>query len=314
MQSPRAFWKTVKKFTCSRSSNTLPLLRPDGSVAFSAGEKAASLSAEFQKNFNRRDIEPTPLLPADIIADWWCEEHEVHAEIQKIKTDTAIGLDGISAKTLKSCAEQIVGPMSYILNRCLYEGEFPNPWKLAKITPIEKVPGTDQVSNFRPISVLPVLSKVAESWMKRILSPFLFERPDWNQFAFSSGRAVEVAIALLQFYVTAGFNSCPAVARVAVVSLDVKKAFDSIPVHKLIHVLRHKYHLPDTLAQLVKSFLCNRFQTTRIDGEDSFEQPVISGVPQGSILRPHLFNAYISSVLDTPVSSGTRLIAFADDL
>ncbi|MCP3661586.1 MAG: hypothetical protein GY696_03670, partial [Gammaproteobacteria bacterium] len=89
---------------------------------------------------------------------------------------------------------------------------------------------------------------------------------------------------------------------------------DSVPVHKLIHVLRHKYHLPDTLAQLAKSFLCNRFQTTRIDGEDSFEQPVISGVPQGSILGPHLFNAYISSVLAIPVSSGTRLIAFADDL
>ncbi|MCP3668019.1 MAG: hypothetical protein GY696_36950, partial [Gammaproteobacteria bacterium] len=314
VQNPRDFWKTVKKFTSKRSNATLPLQRPDGTVAFSVGEKAAALSTEFHKNFNWQDIPPSPILPGDIHQDWWCEEHEVSAEIAKLKSDSAIGLDGVSSKTLKNCVDQIAAPLTFLLNRCLYEAEFPSVWKLAKISPIQKIPGTDLVSSFRPISVLPALSKIAERWMKRIITPFVFSIPDWNQFAYTPGRAVEDAAGLLQFYVTAGFNACPGVTRVAVVSLDVKKAFDSIPVNKMIHVLRHHYHLPDTLAQLVKSYLSNRFQTTCMDGEVSAEQPVISGVPQGSILGPHFFNAYITSVLSTPVSEATRLIAFVDDL
>ncbi|MCP3666132.1 MAG: hypothetical protein GY696_27135 [Gammaproteobacteria bacterium] len=90
------------------------------------------------------------------------------------------------------------------------------------------------------------------------------------------------AIGLLQFYVTAGFNSCPSVTQVAVLSLDLRKAFDSVPVNKLIENLRHNFELPDTLARLVRSYLCNRVQSTYVGGEGSFLQSVISGVPQGS--------------------------------
>ncbi len=134
------------------------------------------------------------------------------------------------------------------------------------------------------------------------------------QFAYHPGRAVDDAIGLLQFYVTAGFNSCPGVTRVAVLSLDLRKAFDSVPVHKLVDSLQNNFGLPDTLAHLVRSYLSNRVQTTCIGGEESFQQSVISGVPQGSILGPHLFNAYVTTALRTPVSDNTRLLAFADDL
>ncbi len=102
------------------------------------------------------------------------------------------------------------------------------------MTPTEKVADTNQVTEFRPISVLPVQSKIAEKWLKEIISPFLFANPDWNQFGFTAGRSAEDALAALQFYVTAGFNSCPGVTRSAVVSLDVKKAFDSVPNNKLV--------------------------------------------------------------------------------
>ncbi|MCP3668536.1 MAG: hypothetical protein GY696_39655, partial [Gammaproteobacteria bacterium] len=133
MQSSKDFWKTVKKFSSKKPTGTsIPLQKPDGSVAFTSAEKASALSAEFQKNFNPIDCPAAPISPGDILSDWWCEEHEVFAEILKLKDDSAIGLDGISARTLKKCVAQIVKPVTHILNRCLYEAEFPDCWKMAK--------------------------------------------------------------------------------------------------------------------------------------------------------------------------------------
>ncbi len=67
-------------------------------------------------------------------------------------------------------------PISELLNRCLHEGEFPRIWKHARISPIPKVPGINLVNEFSPFSVLPVLSKIAEKWLKCILRPFIMDR------------------------------------------------------------------------------------------------------------------------------------------
>ncbi len=147
---------------------------------------------------NTLDIPPISFAPADVLAEWWCEEHEVVSEIRNLDATAAVGIDGISARTLKNCATELAKPIATLLNRCLYEGEFPACWKVAKITPIEKVSGTDQVTEFRPISALPVLSKIAEKWLKGILSPVLFANPDWNQFGFTAGRSAEDARAAVQ--------------------------------------------------------------------------------------------------------------------
>ncbi len=315
VKGPQDFWKTVKKFSGTNTSGTTPpLQKSDGSIAFSASEKAAALSAEFKKNFNSCDIAAAEIPVGIVQPDWFCEEEEIQYEISRLQSNAAVGLDGISARTLKYCSDQLVKPLVLLLNRCLRDCEYPDAWKMARISPIPKIPGADATSDFRPISVLPILDKIAERWIKRIMTPSVFGKTSWNQFAFTPGRAVEDAIGLLQFYVSAGFNSCPGVTRVAIVSLDIRKAFDTVPVNKLIHILRHNFQLPDALASLVRNYLMNRVQVTRIDGEDSFHEAVSSGVPQGSVLGPHLFNSYVSGVLNSPVSEGTRLLAFADDL
>ncbi|MCP3667961.1 MAG: hypothetical protein GY696_36645, partial [Gammaproteobacteria bacterium] len=153
----------------------------------------------------------------------------------------------------------------------------------------------------RPISVLPALSKVAERWILRILKPQLFNPLDNNQFAYLSGRSVDDALAVLEFYIAAGFRSCTGCTKVAVVSLDVRKAFDMVPPNCLLTSLKQK-GLSAAELHLLRSYLSGWKQTVRVSGEDSAEGEVRSGVAQGSLLGPNLFITYISPVLQLQLS------------
>ncbi len=118
----------------------------------------------------------------------------------------------------------------------------------------------------------------------------------------------------MQHYITCGFSSCPNTTKVVVISFDVMKAFDQVLKNKLLMVLRRDFRVPDRLAAIVDSYLTDRKQTVIIGGEQSDDVIATSGVAQGSILGPHLFNAFIQSVLNLNLSFGSKLIAFADDL
>jgi len=309
------FWKCVRKLENPEHMDRLSDVKlRDGSFV-TGGEAANAFSAEFAQNFNYGDDENAHVyLDRNINADWFCDDADVLMWINKLKNDAAVGCDGLSPRFLKACAVEIAPALSALLNRCLLEGKFPAVWKQAIITPIPKIPGTDCVHEFRPISVLPVLSKVAEMWMKEKLAPYIVDTINENQFAYAKGRSTEDAINLLQYYVTCGFNACRNVSRVAVISFDVKKAFDQVQHNKLLLVLRRQFWVPDILAELLDNYLSNRVQCVSVGGSTSEPCPVVSGVPQGSILGPHLFNAYISSVLELKLSFGSKLIAFADDL
>ncbi|MCP3668464.1 MAG: hypothetical protein GY696_39270 [Gammaproteobacteria bacterium] len=160
--------------------------------------------------------------------EWECTDDDILQYIRKLNNNASVGCDGISPKFLKNCAVEIAPALAAIMNKCLYEGTFPSCWKQARITPIPKVPGTNLVNEYRPISVLPVISKIAEQWFKKLLSPYIMENVDSNQFAYTTGRSTEDALNLLQYYVTCGFSACPNTTKVAIVSFDVCKAFDQV--------------------------------------------------------------------------------------
>ncbi|MCP3665974.1 MAG: hypothetical protein GY696_26330, partial [Gammaproteobacteria bacterium] len=122
------------------------------------------------------------------------------------------------------------GPaIAALINNSLQNSECPAAFKHARIAAIPKVPGTMKASEMRPISILPVLSKIHERWFLRILRPLIFIPPDDNQFAYLPGRPVDDALALVPLYIASGFRACPRTTKVAVVSLDVSNAFDKVP-------------------------------------------------------------------------------------
>ena len=93
----------------------------------------------------------------------------------KLKDNTSVGLDGISSKLLKMCAPVIVPYLTHIINRSFLEYKFPNQWKRSKVIPIHKSGNKNSPNNFRPISILPTVSKLLERFVQRQLVSFLEE-------------------------------------------------------------------------------------------------------------------------------------------
>ncbi len=181
------FWKAVHKCSNEVHSPLPSLQRKDGSFAVTDEEKAELISETFASAFNKNDIAPSTFsdnLPTD--AEWICKPEFVFEEILRMATTIPSGPDLIPVKLLKACAGELADPVAALLNKCLKEGEFPDLWKQAQITAIPKKADASTPDGLRPISILPVMSKITERWLLKLLKPFLRLSP--NQFAFQPGK------------------------------------------------------------------------------------------------------------------------------
>ena len=230
--------------------------------------------------------------------------------IEAIPSGKATGVDGVSARILKIAAPAIAPPLTKLINICIASGTFPTAWKEAKVTPIHKQNSKSDKNNYRPISVLPVLSKIFERHLHNSLSAFL---KDNNllyslQSVFRKYHSTETAlIAIVDRMLLNIDDNCINSLLLA----DFQKAFDLVNHDILIEKLRI-YGLDDNSLDLVRSFLQNRTQRTVIRSAQSSPQILTHGVPQGSVLSPLLFLVHIND-LPEAVSQPTTVDIFADD-
>ena len=162
------FWKTIKYLR--KSSSQVPTLKQGSTEVTSNAEKASLLNDVFSSNFNdtipplseidcRNFIADSLSPPPD---DILCTEQEVFSLLNALDTSKASGPDGISAKMLKGSAPSIACILTEIFNKSIISGDIPQSWKSSSVVPIPKSPNTDNPSNYRPISLLSVVSKVME--------------------------------------------------------------------------------------------------------------------------------------------------------
>ena len=233
---------------------------------------------------------------------------ELRATISRLKSRKAPGYDLISPKILKELPEVGISFILYIFNAILRNVSFPIQWKTAQIKMILK-PGKppDMASSYRPISLLPILSKVLETLLLKRIQPIIDEQkliPD-HQFGFRQkhstieqvNRVFTIARRALEEkeYCTAAF-------------VDITQAFDKVWHPGLLYKIRCIF--PDNIYQIIQSYLTNRFFMVKVNNEMSHLYEIFSGVPQGSVLGPVL---YLIFTADLPLSANTYTATFADD-
>ena len=220
----------------------------------------------------------------------------------------ACGFDGIGNRIIKSCSDGIYSFFTKFINLSLALGQYPTVWKMANVVPIFKKGEPQLKVNYRPISLLPCLSKICERIVFIRLYNFLLEIG--FLYKFQSGfRPGDSTVNQLLYFVHQIYCAFEAGKEVRVVFLDISKAFDRVWHAGLLKKLE-AIGIRNPLLQWFESYLENRIQRVVIEGQSSEWEKVGSGVPQGSVLGPLLFLIYINDLTDDLESCP---FIFADD-
>ncbi|CAK1598320.1 unnamed protein product [Parnassius mnemosyne] len=233
---------------------------------------------------------------------------EIKKTILSIKSN-AVGCDNISRRMIIFILDHILPVISHIINFSLDSGDFPSLWRKAYVIPLQKITNPTLPNHFRPISILPFLSKVLEACVHKQLSQFISCHNLLSplQSGFRPGHSTVSALLKVTGDIRAGIEDTKVTVLVLV---DFSNAFNTISHDLLISILSLSMVSPESLDWF-SSYLRGRQQSVRIDELSSSWLDLHAGVPQGGILSPLLFSIFIN-LITQDLQSAYHL--YADDL
>ena len=314
----KQWWSTIKAAGGDGRQCSIPLIRDAEGREFSTSkEKAACFGKFFSTKCSLQNdyLQPSelphfPRRTTSVLSRVRFRQATIARELKRLDPSKATGPDGIPARVLQQCASTLSLPLSRLFSLCFRHGVQPSMWKIANVVPIHKRHSRSEARNYRPVSLLSIMSKVMEKVMNRSIMNHLEKKEllSAHQFGFRPGLSAADLLTSLshqwQLCVNAG-------GAVRVLAVDIAGAFDKVSHVGVLHKLR-AYGIDGTLHRWLTSYLSNRNLQAVVGGATSQAFPVTAGVPQGSILGPTLFIVYVNDVPDV-LPADTVPATYADD-
>ena len=229
--------------------------------------------------------------------------------IKKLKTNKAKRTSGIETRFVKYANPVISVFLSKLINSCISDGIYADSLKVAEVILIFKNGGRDRTTNYRPISLLSQFNKVFEKILYNRIYSHLIRYKLLREYQFGFRKNSSTTLAISKIY-DESLNNIDQGMYTCCIFLDLKKAFDTVDHYLLLQKLEITYGFGGVALDIMKSYLTNRQQFTKIRNKHSTKQNINCGIPQGFLLGPLLFILYINNLPSASLFSSTL---FADD-
>ena len=311
LRKNKKWWQVINSLAGKAAHSSIPVI---GHIT--AREKANIFCKTFAKKCNFPDADaPSPHLvdqPTIPSTDNIIFKPKIIKRLlNQLVPNKATGPDHIPARVLKECRAELASPLCRLFHLCFSHSVFPGQWNTATVIPIHKRESKADPSNYRPISLLCIISKVMESVVNKQLQNHRLQNNllSSRQFGFRPGHSTgDLLIILAQNWnatLDKGEEAC-------VIALDIKGAFDKV-WHNGLHTKIRSKGVSGMLLRWLQSYLSERSMTVVLSGQNSEASSINASVPQGaqgSILGPLLFSVFIDDLVD---ECENELFLYADD-
>ena len=322
--NPKRFWRCLNRsFALGKKSGTKSCARlkiPGGKiiegqeVSNYLGTYYATNGENLAKAF-QDDGQPICTESAQEIGDFsfrFVPLSVVERYIKEINVCKSSGINGLSSLLMKDAFKVLSVELAHLINESLRTSTFPDAWAIGEITPIPKEGDPLDPGNWRPITILPLPSKLLEKAVHYQIISHLDNNNflSSNQHGFRKGKSTSTAILEMTRIVTENSNRG---RHTSCVFVDYKKAFETLD-HQILLRKLGKYGFGQNAKKWIESYLGNRRHTVRCNDISSVPTSVKYGVPQGSVLGPLCFIMYVNDLIShIHRHTHAEIIMYADD-